>query len=146
MCTAQLWHAQHNVDLSELAEQRGATEDILKLSELVLVTACVLHDCHNAFRWAMRQGANDPYLLWDCYVAIETLRNSLDLLHLHVAEWVVKHMSFRHHEQGQLWKQVQEGMLSVLGMGPLFIEPLVSVLEYEFLDGRVWVPQELLSA
>ena len=41
---------------------------------------CAAHDTHNSFRWAMHGEFNDRQLLRDCYVAIEALQKSMDML------------------------------------------------------------------
>eukprot|EP00974_Lingulodinium_polyedra_P043754 4200419-Lingulodinium_polyedra.AAC.1 len=94
------WHAHQNLDIAELAKEGGTTEKILRLSELVLVTPCAAHDAQNAFRWGMQSMAKDKEMLRDVYVSIESLRNSLDLINSHVAEWVTARLSVAILAQG----------------------------------------------
>ena len=97
--TCRQWHAHQSLHLGDMANEAKTTEDILRLSELVVVTPCAAHDAQNAFRWGMGEMAKDKNLLRDVYVGIESLRNSLDLINRHVAEWVARRLSYREHRK-----------------------------------------------
>ena len=87
------WHSMVSDDVVNALES-DLPHNVLKLTEFVLVTACALHDAHNAFRWALFWRFRDTDLIRDCYVGIEALRRSMGLISSHVAEWVVLHLRF----------------------------------------------------
>ena len=58
------------------------------------MTPCALHDSQNAFRWGQLQDFNDKFLMRDLYVAVQSLRNSADLVSSSVCGWVVPRLRF----------------------------------------------------
>ena len=72
------------------------------------------------------------------YVGIESLRNSHDLLHSFVGEWVTSRLSF--HEGKPLeWQESQQAMWYALGLDPALAELLVNDLQLYVQRGRIWV-------
>ena len=75
------------------------------------MTPCALHDSQNAFRWGQLQDFNDKFLMRDLYVAVQSLRNSADLVSSSVCGWVVSRLRFAPgrdeawlSEKRQLWE------------------------------------------
>eukprot|EP00974_Lingulodinium_polyedra_P004418 413690-Lingulodinium_polyedra.AAC.1 len=62
----------------------------LTLGELVVVTPCACHDCHNGFRWSMQVNFADRQFQRGCYVAIESLRKPFDLIRTRMADWAAQ--------------------------------------------------------
>ncbi len=56
-----------------------------RLTEFVVITPCALHDGQNSFRWSCLEECKDTALMRDAYVAVESLRNSHDLITTHMA-------------------------------------------------------------
>ena len=94
------WHAHLSMRLDDMAEEANTTVQILRLSELVVVTACGGHDAQNAFRWSMGDAAKNKVLLRDTYVGIESLRNSLDLITALDGAWVAVRLSYKEYMEG----------------------------------------------
>ena len=75
--------------------------EVLGLSEFV-VMACAPHDAQNAFRWSMGCWLEDKGFLRAVYDVIDSLRNTMDIVHSHLAEWIVRRMSFTASKGGRL--------------------------------------------
>eukprot|EP00971_Amphidinium_carterae_P347875 6490111-Amphidinium_carterae.2 len=55
--------------------------------------ACAAHDAQNALKWALQLGTADPEMVKDMYIMVESLRNSIDSLHIHLPKFVAEHLS-----------------------------------------------------
>ena len=112
--------------------------EVSRMTEFVVVTPCALHDAQNAFRWGFFSEVQERELMRDIYVGIESLRNSHDLLHSFVGEWVASRLSL--HEGKPLeWQESQQAMWYALGLDPALAELLVNDLQLYFQRGRMWV-------
>eukprot|EP00974_Lingulodinium_polyedra_P029112 2805291-Lingulodinium_polyedra.AAC.1 len=80
-------------------------------------------------------------MLRDCYVAIESLRNSWDLITGHMSMWVTKRLSFKAPRSAQ-WCEERTKLWDSLGLNSELTDLLASVLELEFIDGRLFVKDE----
>jgi hypothetical protein len=56
---------------------------LLELTEWVVSTPCGLHDTHNSLKWSLHARTANTEVLKDCFLVIESLRNSANLLHRH---------------------------------------------------------------
>ena len=108
-----------------------------KLTQFVVVTPCALHDSQNAFRWSLFEECNDTALMRDTYVAVESLRNSHDLLSIHLSEWVTTRLQFvgdmgpeRVNQRRTLW--------SALGVDHEAVD-ILSELQFSYDAGRLTV-------
>eukprot|EP00971_Amphidinium_carterae_P279525 5549207-Amphidinium_carterae.1 len=54
---------------------------------------CAAHDAQNALKWALLLGATDAELIKDVFVIVESLRNSLDTLHMHLPAFVAEYIT-----------------------------------------------------
>eukprot|EP00974_Lingulodinium_polyedra_P029062 2801159-Lingulodinium_polyedra.AAC.1 len=89
LCTDRMGHTalvrmlhQHHLHKQESYGhllQPGLSEEVLNSSEWLVATPCAAHDAQNSFRWAMHDLFKDKALLRDCYISIESIRNSWDL-------------------------------------------------------------------
>ena len=79
-----------------------------------MVTPCAIRDCHNGFRWSMHVQFEDRQLQRDCYVAIESLRKSWDLINSHMADWVAGKLTFR-DPQSEAWQAERLVLWETLG-------------------------------
>jgi hypothetical protein len=64
------------------------TADLLWLLEWVVVTACAAHDVQHAFRWSMNSDVDSKELLKYCFIGIESIRNSFDIIFAYLTEWI----------------------------------------------------------
>ena len=83
---ARQWHAL----ISDQFEGKSCWEtSLMKESEWVVVTACAAHDMHNAFKWSMSDAFADTDMIRDCFIGVESIRNSFDVILTYLGEWVV---------------------------------------------------------
>ena len=111
-------------------------EKALRKSELVVVTACAAHDAQNAFRWGMGKNFKDKQALRDLYIGIDSLRNSMELLHQHLAEWVVKVLEFVPHRPFDT-EEHRRNLWQSLDLDTETAEILAHELQYYFEDGKI---------
>ena len=90
------WHAQQ--PLPEVPP--GMDPEIVRLSEFVCVTACALHDAHNALKWSMAGPFSDKDLVRDSFIAFESLRRSTDILSDNIHQWIGRHLH-AHPDKGR---------------------------------------------
>eukprot|EP00974_Lingulodinium_polyedra_P133749 11226834-Lingulodinium_polyedra.AAC.1 len=112
-------HHQHQHDIRAKAavdqgEDAEAMEE-LNDTELFICTPCALHDTHNGFRWSMQCEFSDRNLLRDCYIAIESLRKSFDLLQSFLPSWVESRLCFR-EPMGPVWVAGRQALWSSLSV------------------------------
>ena len=84
----------------------------------------------------MHSQFGDKVLLRDCYVGIESLRNSFDLLTNHMAGWLAQRISCK-PPQGPEWVEGERVLWGALALDPKSISLLASTREYDYHDGRV---------
>eukprot|EP00971_Amphidinium_carterae_P240484 4774089-Amphidinium_carterae.1 len=54
---------------------------------------CAAHDAQNALKWALQIGTGDAEMVKDIYIIVESLRNSIDTLHMHLSAFVSEYLS-----------------------------------------------------
>ena len=106
----------------------------------MLVTPCALHDAQNSFKWSLFAECSDTALMRDLFVAVESLRNSSDLLEQHLGAWVALRRSTR-PARSQEWVDVRYVMWSALGISPELVDLLARELQVEWADGRLCVSE-----
>ena len=76
------------------AQWEGDDEDaeLLHLLEWVEVSACACHDLRNSFKWSLSEDLHDSETMRDCCIGVESLRNSFDVVLVHILEWVPLHL------------------------------------------------------
>ena len=117
---------------------------VFRLLEWVVCLPCALHDAHNSYKWAMMHrvdGAED--LNKNCYICIESLRNSWNLISGRLDEWVCSRLEFvdiespwTTHEAYELW--------SALGVEVEACEVLAD-MQLHFADGRLRISKAYLG-
>ena len=133
----KLWHlAQPHDHLPA-----SVSPELGRLTEMVLVTPCALHDCQNGFKWALLAECTDADLLRDLYISVESLRNSHDLISAHVGHWLWERLK-RRPDQGPEWVQLQCSLWEALGVDLEVAGILASDLQFEFKDGTIWIWEE----
>ena len=121
--------------------QSGHSERTLRDTELVIVTPCAAHDAQSSFRWGMRDFMKDRMLLRDCYVGVEALRHSLDLIAKHMAEWVGKRIEFVPDRPESV--EQRRILFASLDIDNETTDVLASVLQYHFEDGAMHVTENI---
>ena len=133
----KLWHlAQPHDHLPA-----SVSPELGRLTEMVLVTPCALHDCQNGFKWALLAECTDADLLRDLYISVESLRSSHDLISGHVGHWLWERLK-RRPDQGPEWVQLQCSLWEALGVDLEVAGILASDLQFEFKDGNIWIWEE----
>ena len=112
---------------------RDLSERASRLLELVVMTPCSLHDAQNGFRWGMYEQCSDRDLLRDCYVGIESLRNSADLISSQMTLWIARRMRFR-PDKGDDWKERQQALFEALDVPFDLVDCLVYKLQLCYDD------------
>ena len=67
---------------------------LLQLTEWVVGAPCGLHDTHNSLKWSLHAKWSSTDLMGDCFIIIESLRNSADLLHKYMGGWIQDRVRF----------------------------------------------------
>ena len=94
--------------------------------EFVVVTPCALHDSQNAFRWGFLEECKDRGLMRDLYIAVESLRNSADLLSSRICSWVGLHLVFREGQSPE-WLDQRRVLLEGLDVQPELLEIMMDL-------------------
>ena len=76
------------------SDDTGGSCVLRGLKHWVVDTGCSVHDAHNALKWGMHQAFEDGELMKDIHIVIESLRNGYDLLHGHLAQWLLEAIKF----------------------------------------------------
>lgn len=109
-----------------------------KLQEWVVSSGCGLHDCHNGLKWGMHTHFNDPSLMKDIYIVIESLRNSHNLIQRHLRAWIADKVQFADEWSGEE-SSVMGEMWTTLGVEPAVVEVLVADLQLRWQGGSLQV-------
>jgi hypothetical protein len=87
-------------------QSRGVQETYrLYLLHWPTYDTCYSHQCHNSFKWAVRDRLS-PDVLKACYITIESLRNGLSELEKCARGWIREHVDFSdwHYEHAtEFW-------------------------------------------
>ena len=133
------WH--ESSPMPACLSDNDISEQTLRKTELVIVTACAAHDIQNAFRWGIGKDFKDKQLVRDLYIGIDSLRNSIELLNRHMAEWIAQKLDFvpdRPYADGEyrrcLWLS--------LDLEAETAEILAHELQFHFEDGRIKVTEQ----
>ena len=137
------WHEQQKAQQDHLCTESRNADD-LALTEFVVVTACAMHDCHNALRWSFRVAMSDTSFMRDVYVAVESLRNSMDLLSRYIGEWVALRLRYTPRAP-ETWVTSQRQLWQALGLEMETVEVLADDLQLRFADGVLYVSDQAPS-
>ena len=136
---ARLWRQWHQMTQEGFSDmQTDVPTEILRLTEFMVVTPCAAHDAQSAFRWGMQEALNDKDLLRDAYVGVESLRNSMDLILGHVAEWAALRLSFK-PEQTLAEIDARRALWQALDVEVETADILAETLQLDFEGGRLRV-------
>ena len=128
------WHLAQDMTLLP----PDVPEEIARLTEFVCVTPCALHDAQNAFRWGLYEQCNDSALQRDVYIAIESLRNSSDLISRHISEWIASRLSLV-PRRGEAWVDRQRQLWHALDVDLETVDMMAADLQLCWGGGRLCV-------
>ena len=114
--------------------------EVSRLTELVCLTPCSLHDAQNAFRWAFFTESSNTQLMRDVYVSIESLRNSCDLLERYLNHWISLRLRLVPARSAE-WVSAREELWHALGIEPDPAAVLAEQLHFSFEDGCICVKE-----
>ena len=117
------WHS-----VQPIPETEQYPLDKQKHMLFVVVTPCALHDGQNAFRWSYLKECQDRSLMRDLYIAVESLRNSSDVLCSHMSSWVCQRLQFV-EERGSAWRVQARELWAALDMDVELVDLFVAELE-----------------
>ena len=104
----------------------------------VLVTHCALHDAQNGFRWGYPAQFKNREMMRSLYVAIESLRNSADLLWGRLSHWIASRLRFT-QPRGAEWQDTARLLWTTLDVDHEAVQVLVEDLELVWSGGHLWV-------
>ena len=135
------WHASQCLPSSLPC---GMDAETVQLSEFVCITACALHDAHNALKWSMHSSFNNKDLVRDVYIGFEALRRSADLVSSYIYEWLGNRLR-PHKDRGAPWAEARMTLWLDLGVDPVTAQLLAHQLQLVwdgsslfFLEGAFW--------
>ena len=131
------WHLAQGVP----ALPNDIPEETARMSEIVCVTPCALHDAQNSFKWALFNECCNADLQRDVYIAVESLRNSADLISRYINEWIMKRLSLVPPQPSE-WVDRRRELWYALGVDLEVAELLATDLQLAWSDGHLKVNQE----
>jgi len=117
------WHAAQPPFVSSVHPP-----SLAQYMDFIVITPCALHDGQNGFRWAFLEQCKDRSMMRDLYIAVESLRNSSDLICTRMATWVASRLQFV-EGRGEEWKTQQRELWMALDIESEMVELLVGELE-----------------
>ena len=111
-----------------------------RTTELVVITPCALHDSQNAFKWGFFKECSDQNMMRDTYVAVESLRNSADLLSQHMAAWVRARLRLVPPRSAE-WMDRQSQLWHSMSVHLETVDVMACQLQLEWAGGELLVSQ-----
>ena len=136
------WHAHNAHRWGDLAIDMTVKQ--LRLSEFIVVTPCAAHDAQSALRWAMQPESQDSALVRDIYVTLESLRNSIDLIHLHMGDWIASRLEFVPPMSEEAVER-RRLVWQALDLEHEVVETLAE-MQLTFAEGKIQVTDALLTS
>jgi hypothetical protein len=81
-------------DDKEEEELHAGSSYRLWLQSWFVSMGCFAHDCHGGLKWSVLSQFQDKGCMRSCFITVEALRNSNDLLMKHVAPWIMSTLQF----------------------------------------------------
>ena len=139
------WRSWHDAaPIPQCLANHDVAEGTFRKTELVIVTPCAAHDAQTAFRWGMGTAFQDKQRLRYLYIGIDSLRNSMDFINRHLAEWIARRLDFVPHRSFEdvehrrvLWQS--------LDIEAETVDVLSDTLQYYFEDGRIHVTEQMVG-
>ena len=116
--------------------------ELLWAMELVVFTGCSLHDAQIAFKRPLLEWMGDADCVRNVHVAVESIRNSMDLIIRHLGLWITRSLRFgppltddEISDRQCLW--------TCLGLEPDLVDLMSTTLQFHWGDGQITVTEEL---
>jgi hypothetical protein len=119
--------------------------ELFAATEFVVITACACHDAQSAFRWGMASMPVEPDCARDCYVAVESLRNSTMTLHLYAPHWVVLR-AVPVAAQDPMELEDRRWLWTALCVEFEAVEVLTERLQLRFVHGQLLLCEDFMAA
>ena len=94
------WHAlsrrvrQFHALLAPSWTSPTMSSSLLWMYEIIIIVACAAHDAQNSLKWSMKAEYDDKELMRDCWVGIESVRKSFDVIIMYLGSWVIESLTF----------------------------------------------------
>jgi hypothetical protein len=140
--TWRQWHAMSASDFDNLSPSLPV--ELFRLTEFVVATPCAAHDANNAFKWSLGHRFESKDTLRDCYICVESLRNSWTTISSHLCEWIALRLSYVEDfsmDQMEHWRTVWTS----LSVECVTVEVLASTSQLPFAEGRLVITRSLLD-
>jgi hypothetical protein len=131
---SRLFRGWHKVNASMYDQMSTLPSDVFRMTELVVSTACALHDAQNAYRWAVVYRFDDKDILKDAYITCEALRHSTDIFMRRLGEWLVVDLK-THPDLSSEEREHMYEIWTALGIDAEMATKLAYVLQLK-CDGR----------
>ena len=134
------WHSMMSTSWGTNHTMRSA--EILWLQEWVIATPCVNHDINKAIEWAMWFDDSTKEMLTELHIALESLRNSFDVIVKHIGRFIAQRLEFA----DALPEQDLDPLRSLwfaLGFNDEMVSMLVDVLELRWTDGKYIISKDV---
>ena len=112
--------------------------DLLELCDWSVASACALHDAHNALKWSMYNHFQDKLMLSDVYIAIASCINAYNLVHKHLAPWLLEHLDYAPDDSLPCQRDLEQ-LLTALRLDPELVDVLASDLRIWWSEGKLLV-------
>lgn len=141
----KLWKRWHKLKQSEYDSMAGE----IPLSQFQDMTflfflGCAAHDAHNSLKWALWFRFDTKEVLTDAWVAVASLRNSMDLLSSHIGEWVSSRLSYAPTRSLEEMRAHSE-VFAALGVEPDVLELITERYQLCFENGQLLVNAAQMS-
>ena len=125
-------HMRYHADLRSTEPEAA---ELLDLLDWQVSTPCCHHDVHNALRWSLARHIDGADGIHDLHIAIESLRNSFDLLHGNLKSFIGQALEttaepFDAEAVSRFW--------TLLGVAPDIVD-LLAELNLHWSGGRLYV-------
>ena len=131
------FYSAHSMAVKEESEQDDSDAGLLALTSWFLRTPCLLHSCHNALKWALREWVDDRQRMKDVWAVAASIRSSFGTLQPYISKWISARVAFRDPSDGswpyELWCMV--------GLDPVLCTEM-DRLKLCFSEGCLFVSSE----
>ena len=108
----------------------------------MVVTACALHDAHNAFRWGFIAEVKNRELMRNVYIGMESLRNSVMIMTTHMGTWISRRISYA-EPLNMEWVDLRRKLWRALNVDMEVADLMSMQLQLRWEQGRLLVAKGL---
>lgn len=118
--------------------EEGRVPKMLLLKEWIVSMVCKAHACHNALKWSMGMPKSIVAALKDLWIVLNSIRNSANLLHERLAQWLGERLTFVPEHELPVPSELAT-MWSALGLKEELVEALAWQWRLVFEQGMMKV-------